>query len=299
MISCRKIFLLAISLLFMLSAYAVAWPSSRDKAKHLCQEGIAMKKAGNQLAAVRLFNAAISADSTYTEAYCELGDAYFVSRHYQEALLACIKARRLGAVSVSKLIGLSYYQLNRYDEALEALEEARAEEPSNGTIPFRIAQLYAQRGEYQQSILYYQSALKLDSLDAQGWYELGMMHYNVAGYTASMVAFQHALDAGFKADDGFLLNAGVAAMQAGQLDKSLTFLQQAYDRHPEDETILFNLAHVTYRKNDFASAVINWEKLLKRKPTDAFVKFMLGKSYIGLGEKEKGMALCDAAAAEK
>ncbi|WP_167016491.1 lipopolysaccharide assembly protein LapB [Chitinophaga sp. Cy-1792] len=290
---------MVIGLLFMLSAYAGVKPSSGDKAKALCQEGIAMKKAGNQPAAIRLFNAAISADSTYTEAYCELGDTYFVSRKYQEALVTCTRARKLGAATVSRLIGLSYYQLNRYDEALEALEEASAEEPSNGAIPFRIARLYAQRGDYMQSIRYYRSALQLDSLHAEGWYELGMMQYNVADYTEASSAFKRALDAGFTPDATFLLHAGVAAMQAGQLDKSLTFLQQAYDRHPEDETILFNLAHVTYNMGDFAAAVVHWEQLLQRRPADAFVKYMLGKAYIGSGALEKGRALCDAAAAEK
>ncbi|PSL46663.1 hypothetical protein CLV51_103644 [Chitinophaga niastensis] len=54
-------------------------------------------------------------------------------------------------------------------------------------------------------------------------------------------------------------------------------------------------AHDLYNKGHFRQAVVQWKKLLRLQPTNAFAMFMLGKSYMGLGEEEKGAALCDKA----
>lgn len=54
-------------------------------------------------------------------------------------------------------------------------------------------------------------------------------------------------------------------------------------------------AHDLYDKRLFKRAIVQWKKVLHLQPTNAFAMFMLGKSYMGAGEQEKGEALCDKA----
>lgn len=54
-------------------------------------------------------------------------------------------------------------------------------------------------------------------------------------------------------------------------------------------------AHELYDKGLFKRAIVQWKKVLHLQPTNAFAMFMLGKSYMGAGEQEKGEALCDQA----
>lgn len=56
-------------------------------------------------------------------------------------------------------------------------------------------------------------------------------------------------------------------------------------------------AHELYDKRLFKQAIVQWKKVLHLQPTNAFAMFMLGKSYMGAGEQEKGEALCDQAIA--
>lgn len=55
------------------------------------------------------------------------------------------------------------------------------------------------------------------------------------------------------------------------------------------------LAHDLYDKGLFKRAIVQWKKVLYLQPTNGFAMFMLGKSYMGAGEQEKGKALCDKA----
>ncbi|WP_089894721.1 tetratricopeptide repeat protein [Chitinophaga arvensicola] len=56
-------------------------------------------------------------------------------------------------------------------------------------------------------------------------------------------------------------------------------------------------AHDFYGRGLFKKAIIQWKKVLHLQPDNAFAMFMLGKSYMGAGEKEKGEYLCDQAIA--
>lgn len=55
------------------------------------------------------------------------------------------------------------------------------------------------------------------------------------------------------------------------------------------------LAHSLYEKKLFKRAIVQWKKVLHLQPINAFAMFMLGKSYMGAGDQEKGERLCDEA----
>ncbi len=279
------------------TATAVHLSGWRDKARNLYREGIAFRKSGRQEAARQCFAAAIKADSGYTAAYSALGDIYFERKSYADALGYCRKAQELGAANMSRQIGLSFYYLRQYDNALEALQQARREEPGNITVPYQLAQLYAQLGHYRESINAYQEVLSIDSMHTVAWYELGMMSFNMADFEGAVRSFGKAAALGCKQDAVFLFNTGVAWLRLEQTDKGIAYLRKAQQLQPDDEQILFNLAHACYNKGDFDAAIVQWENVLRLQPTNAFVMFMLGKSYMGKGDREKGMALCDKATA--
>jgi Tfp pilus assembly protein PilF len=58
---------------------------------------------------------------------------------------------------------------------------------------------------------------------------------------------------------------------------------------------LREIAHLYYDEKAYKLAAFYWERLLTLTPEDKYVKYMLGKAYIGAGEKKKGTALCDEA----
>ncbi|WP_143310302.1 tetratricopeptide repeat protein [Chitinophaga vietnamensis] len=288
---------LAISMTGMQAAWAGPFPDTHPKAIQLYKAGIALKKNGQLEAARQRFAAAIKADSNFTAAYSELGDIYFAGRSYEEALRYGRKAQQLGAATASRLIGFSCYYLRQYEEALEALQQARIEEPANKDIPFQLAQLYAQLGNYSESIRFYEAVLKLDQKHSISRFQAGLMYYNVGDYTSAAASFEKAASLGYPQDALFFFNSGVTWIQLQQTERGISDLRKAQQLQSDDEMILYNLAHACYQNNQFKEAATQWEHLLRLQPGNAFVMFMLGKSYMGMGEQEKGTTLCDKALA--
>ncbi|RAJ83504.1 tetratricopeptide repeat protein [Chitinophaga dinghuensis] len=297
MISCRKNLLIPFLLLWMgiQPATAIHRNTSHDKSRQLVREGLALKKSGQLLAARERFLTAIQADANCAAAYSELGDSYFAGKDYQHALQYSLRAKQLGVNTATTIIGLSYYHLQQYDNALEVLQDAIQEHPDNGLLLQKLAQIQGQLGNYRESIHYYQRALTIDSSHAESWYQLGMMYFNDTDYPAATRAFDKAILHGYDQQALFCFHAGVAAMQCGQLDKSIQLLTKASALDPDNEQVLFNLAHANYRKENYPAAVDAWKAVLKHQPGNAFALFMLGKSYMGAGEKEKGERICDQA----
>ncbi|WP_217607317.1 tetratricopeptide repeat protein [Chitinophaga sp. GbtcB8] len=64
---------------------------------------------------------------------------------------------------------------------------------------------------------------------------------------------------------------------------------------PEDLQVLHDLGHVYYYEGNYKAAVVLWNRMLALQPQNYFAMFMLGKSYIGSGELQKGEELCDKA----
>lgn len=96
----------------------------------------------------------------------------------------------------------------------------------------------------------------------------------------------------------FLFTAVYSTPAAGYFDKESTggsgsrysikdSLQTAADYE--------QLAHDLYDRKLFKRAITQWRKVLRMQPANAFAMFMLGKSYMGMGKKERGEALCDKA----
>jgi cytochrome c-type biogenesis protein CcmH/NrfG len=56
-------------------------------------------------------------------------------------------------------------------------------------------------------------------------------------------------------------------------------------------------AHDLFNRKLYKRAIVQWKKVLQLQPGNAFALFMLGKSYMNTGRKEKGEALCDEAIA--
>ncbi|MCW3463819.1 tetratricopeptide repeat protein [Chitinophaga nivalis] len=147
--------ILFIYFLMQVATANTAWatsPAVWSKAKRLYQEGLACKRSGKEAEARQYFVAAIRTDSSFTAAYSELGSLYFEQKAYANALLYTRKAQQLGAVKTSRLTGFCSYYLGQYDQAMEALEQARTEAPADVSILHQLALTYAQLGDYRACI---------------------------------------------------------------------------------------------------------------------------------------------------
>lgn len=141
------------------------------------------------------------------------------------------------------------------------------------------------------------AAIEKEPKEPLFYYALGVIYFNNRQFAESVAAFEEAGEKGYKRDADYYLHIGTACLQSKQYNKGIHHLNHCLNLRANDTVALQTLAQACYQNEDYKQAIIYWEQLLRIQPQNAFAMFMLGKSYIAHGEKQKGEQYCDLATA--
>jgi tetratricopeptide (TPR) repeat protein len=304
--------------------------SSPDSADYFLQKGLQEKQNGRRLESLKNFEKAFKYDPSNKAVVTELASAYLDLRKYHNARESYKRLIELGdnsAANYKQLLSLSFqlkqhddvltyagklkevdpsekisyyvgrvqYEQDNYGEAIKYLNEAAKEDPTNAEIPYMIAHSYADMMNYKQAIPYFQKAIELDPTKSYWIYELGLIYYAMHDDKNSLKYILLAGEKGYKRDNDYLENLGIAYLNAGDLDQGVNILGEILKRKPSDLNILNMIAEAYYYKTKYQQAIDYWDQVLFYDKNNASALYMIGMSYQKKGDKEKGMALCDKA----
>ena len=304
--------------------------ANRDSSKFYQQKAVVEHDKGSRLRSLSYLERAQSFDSTDRDILRELATSYTDLRKYHQSrdtwkkLLAAgddspevyqqlvnlsfnlkqpddviLYAQQLKkkdpAAKVNFYLGKVYYEQENYGEAIKALQAAAKEDPKNGEAPYMIARSYADMLNYKQSVPYFQQAVELDTTKNNWMYELGLIYYAMHEDKQSLKYILLAGEHGYRKDNEYLENLGIAYLNAGELEKGVGILEELLKRRPSDLNILNMVAEAYYGKARFQQAMDYWDKVLEYDKENASALYMIGMCYQKKGEKEKGQHLCDKA----
>jgi tetratricopeptide (TPR) repeat protein len=314
------------------SLTAVAQPSDAqsDSANYFFQKGIEEKTNGRKLESLKNFEKAATYDRNNKEIVAELALATFDLRKYPQSREHYKKLNELGDNSAStykQLMNLSYnlrqhddviiyagklkqadpsekisffvgkvsYDQENYGEALKHLTIAAKEDPSNAEVPYMIARSYADMQNYKQSIPFFVKAVELDPSKNNWMYELGLIYYAMHEDKNALKYILLAGEKGYKRDNDYLENLGIAYLNAGDLEQGVAIIKEILRKRPSDMNILNMLAEAYYFKGKYVEAMDYWDQMLAYDKQNASALYMIGMCYQKKGEKDKGQQLCDKA----
>lgn len=304
-----------------------------DSADYFLQKGLVEKQNGRRMESLKNFEKASRYDANSKQITTELASAYLDLRKYSLAREMYKKLVALGEVSApiyKQLMTLSFqlkqnedvllyadklktadpsekvlyyvgkvnYDMDNYGDAIKYLNGAAKEDPTNAEVPYMIAHCYADMMNFKLAVPYFKKAIELDPKQSYWIYELGLICY---GMNADKDALKYILEAGekgYKRDNDYLENLGIAYLNVGQLDEGVAILNEILKRKPSDMNILTMVAEAYYYKGKFDQAITYWDKVLEYDNSNASSLYMIGMSYQKKGGKEnaeKGIALCDKA----
>jgi tetratricopeptide (TPR) repeat protein len=304
-----------------------------DSADFFLQKGLTEKQNGRRLESLKNFEKAFKYDATRKDIVTELASAYLDLHRYALARESYKKLVELGETSAptykqlmllsfqlkqnddvlvyaDKLktadpsekvlfyVGKVHYDNDNYGDAIKYLTRAADEEPANAEIPYMIAHSYSDMMNYKLAVPFFKKAIALDSTKNYWIYELGLICYAM---NADKDALQYILlagEKGYKKDNDYFENLGIAYLNVGQLDKGVEMLNEILKRKPSDMNILNMVAEAYYFKGKYDNAIEYWDKILEYDKTNASSLYMIGMAYQKKGGKdnnEKGIALCDKA----
>lgn len=305
-------------------------PANTDSATLYLQKGLEQKKDGRRLESFKSFEKAALYDATNKQIVAELASANYDLRRYHQAKENYKKLVELGESSpatyrqllqlsfnmrqpddvvlyatklkqvepsekVSYYLGKVEYDRENYGEALRHLENAAKEDPKNGEVPYMVARAYADMQNYKQSLPYFHKAIDLDTSKASWVYELSLIYYAMQDDKNALKYMLEAGKRGYKKDNDYNENLGIAYLNAGELDQGVAILNEILKKRPSDMNLLNMIAEAFYYKGKYQEAINYWDQVLTYDKQNAAALYMIGMSYQKKGEKEKGQYLCDKA----
>jgi len=196
---------------------------------------------------------------------------------------------------VSFYVGKVEYDRDNYGEALKHLNAAAKESPENAEVPYMIARSYADMQNYKQCIPFFQKAIALDTSKNNWVYELGLIYYAIHDDKNALKCIIDAGNKGYRRDNDYLENLGIAQLNVGNLDEGVNILNEILKKRPSDINILNMIAEAFYYKGKFQQAIDHWDQILSYDMQNASALYMIGMAYQKKGDKDKGQRLCDKA----
>lgn len=228
--------------------------------------------------------------------YKQLLTLCFNTKRFDDALVYADKLKKADPTEkVSFYIGKIYYDRDDYGEAIKHLQLAEKEDPQNAEAPYLIGRCYADMMNYKLAVPNFEKAIALDSSKNYWIYELGLICYAMNADKEALKYIQMAGEKGYKKDDDYMENLGVAYLNVGNLDDALKIFNTILVKKPSDLNILNMIAEAYYYSGKYQLAIDYWDKVLTYDKTNAQSLYMIGMSYQKKGEREKGVALCDKA----
>jgi tetratricopeptide (TPR) repeat protein len=304
-----------------------------DSADYFLQKGLLEKQNGRRLESLKNFEKAAQYNGSSKTITSELASAYLDLRRYSQARESYKKLVQLGdnsAPTYKQLMTLSFqlkqnedvllyadklktadpsekvlyyvgrvhYDMDNYGDAIKYLNGAEKEDPTNAEIPYLIAHSYSDMMNYKLAIPYFKKAIELKPTEAYWIYELSLICYAMNNDKDALKYMLEAAEKGYKRDNDYLENLGIAYLNVGNLDEGVNILNEILKRKPSDMNILNMVAEAYYYKGKFDQAIEYWDKILEYDKTNASALYMIGMAFQKKGGKEnteKGIALCDKA----
>jgi tetratricopeptide (TPR) repeat protein len=301
-----------------------------DSASFFLQKGLMEKEKGRRMESLKNFEKAQKYDANNKQITAELASAYYDLRKYTLAIESYKKLVDLGETTpanykqlmnlsfnfkkyddvilyakklkeadpsekISYFLGKVYYEEGNYGESIKQLNQAAKEDPKNAEVQYMLARSWADQQNYKQAVPYFQKAIDLDTSKNNWIYELGLIYYAIPDDKNALKYILLAGEKGYKRDNDYLQNLGIAYLNAGNLDQGVNILNEILKRRPSDLNVLNMVAEAYYDKGKYQQAIDYWDQCLTYDKQNASALYMIGLSYQKKGEKAKGQQLCDKA----
>jgi Flp pilus assembly protein TadD, contains TPR repeats len=301
--------------------------SQSDSAKFYFKKGTDEQTARRWLVAAKNFDKAIQFDPKYTEAYIEngrvnlsmrrvdaaqtnfdkayqlqpdnqeaikeLASLYINNRQFQQAADLAQKCKN--CPEVDRILAMSSYKMEDYSKAITSLEKYLAKNPNDAEATYTLGRSYLEVEDFKSAIRQYQKALVLDPTKSAWMYELALQLYNSNDFPNAKKYFLMAADAGYPKSNDFLENLGFVYINTGDVENGLKNLVIVLGRKPNNKELLNDMAQALYTAKHYDDALTYYQKLLELNPKDANALYMAGITFQKMGQKDKGIAMCDEA----
>lgn len=199
----------------------------------------------------------------YRDAWILLGYAYLNTQAYQDAAEALEEARKLDPQKPQTLffLGLSYFGLNDLKQAAANLELAK----SNGYEPQvqvdqKLAEVYLQMQEYEKAAENYEDVLSLNSKDVNYFIKPMWIYIDRLNEPQKAIALANKAISAHPEDAMSYNLLGWAKMSNNELYEAKQYLDKAASLNPNLDAVYLNFGKLYEKRGDNQTALAFYKK---------------------------------------
>jgi len=231
-----------------------------------------------------LFSHAIEVTQNNYIAYNNLGVTCYQLGRYQDAVEAYKQAIRIQPdfAEAHYNLGAAYGKLGRGQDEIEAYKQAIRIKPDHAKAYYNLGVSYKDLGRYEDAVEAYKQAIRIKPDYAEAHYNLGFTCYQLGRYQDAVEAYKRAI----RIQPDFTLthyNLGVVYDILGRYEDAIEAYKQTIKIKPDYAEAHYNLGVTCYQLGRYQDAVEAYKQAIKIKPDYADAHINLGVTCYQLG----------------
>lgn len=265
-----------------------------DKQRFLIKGNDALAKQEYK-EALRYYTEALKIDSCYTDALNNIGIAQYENGNYGEAVLNYDAAVQCDPEFWRAYLNRAnaYYELNELYRALDDLEYLERKIPDSAYVYFGLGLVKTKMRRYDQAIEAFDQAISLDSGNAEILVNRGTVYYYKDMYEEALIDLNFALQVDSEEANAYNALALLRADQ-GQYDKALKLVERALMIEPFEPYFMNNRGYIRLKLDD-TKAVEDINKSIVLDPKNGWAYRNKALWYMDQGRYDRAITLLEKA----
>ncbi len=241
--------------------------------------------------ALKLFQRIQAAHPSDWRPYWFLGAIDNIVRDDSSALLNFKKVEELAKWNPDGWVGVAsvYYDRNRFDDAIEVLNEAKKYVPEEFRVHFLLGISYQRNNQLREAASALEKAIQLNDKSVDALTALALTYDQLKRPDESDSIYERALRLDPK-NHLLLNNYGYSLAERGlQLERALQMSKEAVNQEPTNQSYLDTYGWIYYMMGDYKEAEKWIRKAIDLGSTSPVINEHLGDIYYKLSEKDKAM----------
>jgi len=234
----------------------------------------------------------VAIDSSNAQAFFQLGNAYEELRDFAKAADAYerfINLKPENTWTGYLRLGSSRMELQQYDLAVAALQEAQKAQPKDTKVNYSLAMAHKKAGQYDQAEAALKGLAELNPADASNYYSDIIKMYDEAGRNENAIeAARKVIELNPKSEMA-VYNLAIMFQKLKRYEEAIATFQQALTIKPDYDVAYYNIGSCYLNLKKYKESVEAFKNYVALVPDNADAWLQIGVCYMQLKDFESAL----------
>jgi tetratricopeptide (TPR) repeat protein len=213
------------------------------------------------------------------EVVLTMGSIYSQLREHKQAIELFKRALEMGGEEMEEEIyleiALEYENMDRFDKAIETLQEALKKTPDNETLMYELAYCFETADRTAECIEYYTAFIERHPFSFPAWYNIGNAYQKLDELEKSIEAYDYCIAIQPDFAPAYY-NKAHALFKSEKYTEAITVFEETYAYEPPQAPIYCHIGECFEKLEEFDKALFYYKKSIQNDEYYA-------DAYVGIG----------------